>query len=351
MARCGFLFLGVVALLTACSHSARRPSPSPTTMAAPSDGAAEVAKTPLPTAFMAPAAGSPAGSSTTAGAASMGLYDVGQLLVPNGHPVQVSNRTALVVVNAMTGDLFRVPPGARPASPPGVGLNPAYYLSFGTTVRGQGLYIYVSGQGIGPHFAPVDGMTYRAQSDGDVVVSVFDFLNGIKPAVDHTSVINGFGHLLIDANPVPASAAVYYNTGEGLDVSGARRIGTLPSDLMPYVRTTCDRDACSLYGGDNRAPVAGTVECGDTVNLVTDRFRLTFERGWLSPHRATPPPGQCEPGMRVQAGDLVAAPYTPVFVRAYSLDGQPLSIVVAGDGTLYVGNIVPRFTCGPCRGK
>jgi hypothetical protein len=260
----------------------------------------------------------------------------------------------MIVLHVMTGDVFHLPEGVRWGLPPGWGLSrpdqetPAYMLGFTTTISKQPLYVWVASGRSG--YVQVDDRTYRAEADGDTILSVFDRLGDVSPLVDHTSAINRFGHLLIDPNPVSKTAVVEYNTGEGLDVSAARSVGAMPG---LHLRTTCDSNRCSLLVlGDDRAPVTGTVECDATVELVADGFRLAFEPDGIPPGQATPayaPP--CTPQEQVAAGTPIPMPYAPMYARAYSPDGQPLSIVVAGDGTLYVGNIVPKFSCGPCRGR
>jgi hypothetical protein len=57
----------------------------------------------------------------------------------------------------------------------------------------------------------------------------------------------------------------------------------------------------------------------------------------------------CGASRAVQAGEVISDGFTHYIVHAVSIGGEPLSVVVANDGTLYVGPLNVPPLDGPGR--
>lgn len=288
--------------------------------------------------------------------ATAGLEDVGLFIVSTTGPVVVSNRATAAIVHVAPSDVIRFPGGMQWDSGPNYVPNPEYFLAASTTVAGRKLYLSVNGTEV--HFERVDERTFRPRAVGDLLIAARDEDDFYTPGgrvVDHGVAVDAQGHLWLDPARVPASAVINFNTGEQLDVSGAEQVGSLPIPAQGFVLTTCENGTCflSYRGAETLTPVAGALECGATVDVAAATYRLQYQwidTGWLPPSQGTPTPPNCTPKAHIAAGEPVGTKFAHWIVRAVSLSGEPLSVVAAGDGTIYVGRVTPQFTCPPCSG-
>ena len=179
--------------------------------------------------------------------------------------------------------------------------------------------------------------------------------NGGSPAVivwanGRHAEIGADGHLYVEAIPIANDAVVAYDTGERLDVSRATRLG--PLDKAWTLCASPETEPCFVIayvgGGPVLAPLAGVFRCRpDGLDELSGlALRLAFRH--LQAGSADRPCDLTEGAPRdVLAGDALFPSYHTL-VRAFAADGHPVSLVVAGDGTLYAGDIPRRFGC-PCR--
>ena len=178
---------------------------------------------------------------------------------------------------------------------------------------------------------------------------------GISPAVllwagDRHAEIGADGHLYIAAEPAEAGAVIASDTGERLDVSRATKLGPLDS-AWTFCASQGQRNCfvIAYYGkGPVRAPFDGVFNCraDGVAELRSTALRLEFRH--LQPGLNNLP---CEPiggaPHDVRAGDPLF-PSIHTLIWAFDGDGKPVSLVAAGNGTLYAGDIPRRFGC-PCR--
>ena len=164
------------------------------------------------------------------------------------------------------------------------------------------------------------------------------------------------GEVFID--PRPVSREVVYNgiTGERIDVGGLAQAGRLGQASQGGPRTECARVCAvsfSLAPTGLIAPAPGRLRCvagaeqlittpsaAAEIEIDAGAFRLRL-RGNLVFGEA------CEP-REVSAGDAFAVASAGI-VSIYALrpDGSLQSVVAAGDGTLYVGDVQLQLGC-PC---
>ncbi|MEO6044633.1 MAG: helix-turn-helix transcriptional regulator [Tepidiformaceae bacterium] len=180
-------------------------------------------------------------------------------------------------------------------------------------------------------------------------------LSGVPPSViiwadDHHADIGSDGHLYIEANTIAGEAAVAYDTGERLDVSRATKLGPLDSAWTLCVFEGLTPCFVIAYAGKGPvlAPLAGVFRCrADGIDELTGTdFRLEF-RHLSAGHPDLPCEPTGGPPRNVQASDALF-PSFHTLVTAFGADGKPVSLAVAGNGTLYAGDIPRRFGC-PCR--
>jgi hypothetical protein len=178
--------------------------------------------------------------------------------------------------------------------------------------------------------------------------------------------------------PAPASPAgvLVSTTGELLDLSEAKPLGKVAVPLPRSVFNDCvaPAAACQAFVYADAppgspvtflVPVDGTLTCRDdgVLQLEAASFRLFFQQvdrtgkdlfGCYPPaSAASDPKGRAR---EVHTGEVLSqsthyriTAETPGGVVPNSLPGgRPLSVVVAGDRTIYVGDITPKYGC-PCR--
>jgi hypothetical protein len=162
------------------------------------------------------------------------------------------------------------------------------------------------------------------------------------------------GHLLLADHPLPPATVLDSTTGAALDVSAARPFGTIPRTSSTLVQNGCESSGDSappalrcrvLWLRSNRgyvAPVDGTYACtgGRSVEFRGDGVRLAFFlRGEASSRFA------CQP-TEIRAGDTLVPDGEWIIVALDAAD-RALSLVVALDGQVYVGEVRGSVSC-PC---
>lgn len=186
----------------------------------------------------------------------------------------------------------------------------------------------------------------------------------------HTVAVDAEGMVWVSPEPIPIDAVIEEWTGERLDVSRMTPAGRLipvtdPAKWQPFVFmfTSCsDRQACVVSHSPGYpgliAPVGGTLRCLGADELTYDHpgqpigefeldagnFRLRFREAYTS--SANRNKGwQCAT-RDVAAGDMIGT-HSHYIITAANRDGGPLSVVVAEDSSLYVGEVSAVFSC-PC---
>ncbi len=162
------------------------------------------------------------------------------------------------------------------------------------------------------------------------------------------AVVDSSGVLFVSTEPIPTSLAIEQNTGESLDLSRAARVGVMPAMIDRSVQATVCLDApvCYAYGvSDFAAPSDGTIRCSSGGQLEFDP-EASGVRIIIGPSGVARNPGCPAVPLQVRAGDPVVAP-GQYRLTAISVEGLPLSVALAGDGTLYAGDIRPKVGC-PC---
>ncbi|NJD66213.1 MAG: hypothetical protein FIB00_13430 [Chloroflexi bacterium] len=169
----------------------------------------------------------------------------------------------------------------------------------------------------------------------------------------YRSMLTPEGRLLVSREPLGRTTVVDYFTGAALDVGPARPFGILPTAAGGWTFTICNDSgagACIVSwrqsGQGYAVPAPGILSCpgGRELRYASADFTLTFRRAGsvqgtvefacepepLDPGRAFLPDGNW-------------------LISAAKPDGTPVSVTVAGDGTLYIGDVAGVTGC-PCRG-
>ncbi|HLZ68334.1 MAG TPA: hypothetical protein VKV26_00345 [Dehalococcoidia bacterium] len=294
-----------------------------------------------------------------------GLQDVGQFVVSASGPVQAENRAATMVLHLRRGDEIHFPPSMTWGTLPNVGLSAPHWI--GAAVRLSGHLLYLTGEtGFGPGdaaFDRADDRTFRVTMPGEVLFWANE--DGVRneggTLADYPIAVDAAGHLWLGPLPVPPNSVVDYNTGVGLDLGGMKRVGWLPSagNTGAFFFTTCGPATCGYtdrLATTLTSPITGTLTCrsGTNFDLVGDGYRLLFRdtATLIRPRDSTPtatPAAACGQSFAIQAGEPVDDTGAHYFVTAVASDGEPLSVVVAYDGTLYVGHLTAPPLEGPSR--
>lgn len=175
-----------------------------------------------------------------------------------------------------------------------------------------------------------------------------------EAGLTYPSVLTPEGRLLVAREPLPLSSVVDYFTGAEVDTSKARSFGRLPRSVGGWAFTICHDSAapggaCIVSwrksGRGYSVPVAGTLSCpgGRELRFASADATLTFR---LAASVQGTVEFACEPE-GLDAGRAIL-PDGDWFISAMSSSGEPLSVTVAGDGTLYVGAVQGVMGC-PCR--
>jgi hypothetical protein len=155
--------------------------------------------------------------------------------------------------------------------------------------------------------------------------------------------VDSTGELFVSVDPVSQRLAIDGRTGAALNLSHTQRIGSL-SPLTAW--NLCDPGtSCKVRSNAGLfAPFDGVARCSNGSLIEYDDpvsgVRLVFEPGNGESNPACPPSPQA-----LRVGDMLAAGWH--MLRAVDAAGQPLGLAVAGDGSLYAGDIVPTKGC-PC---
>ena len=276
-----------------------------------------------------------------------------------GEPVgEIVNRAALIGVR-LTGEGFLLDSPVTDWT--SVNVNAPYAwglrgragernLSINITVeyvatRFEGTLRYISnatGALIGLSAAP-------GSSGASVLIEVED-----EAGLQYPSFLTPEGRLLVSREPLPADAVLDYFTGAELDVSEARAFGRLPRSVGGWAFTICHDSAapggaCIVSwrksGRGYTVPVPGTLSCpgGRELRFASADATLTFR---LSASVQGTIEFACEPEA-LDTGRAIL-PDGDWLISATSSSGEPLSVTVAGDGTLHVGTVQGVTGC-PCR--
>lgn len=160
------------------------------------------------------------------------------------------------------------------------------------------------------------------------------------------------GTVFVAEEPLPATAIVLRNTGEVLNTASAiwqtdvfgERSGLRFANQCPAVTQHCELsvsdDTIARATHPVPAPLSGMLTCRDDGVLQIDgAFRLQIsvedqdgrDLGGCFPTRVAP----------VTEGDVVLDARF-IHLRAFTLDGDPLSVVSTSAGTILAGPIAPR---------
>ena len=291
-----------------------------------------------------------------------GMQDIGLFVVSASGPVRAENRAATTLLHLNQGDEIHLPTGmAWPQLPNSVaGL---HWLNF--TARVSGHTLAVMGTTSSGHALSLverlDDQTYRVHESADVLfwASEDGVFSESGSLADFPIAIDAAGHLWLAPLPVPPNSVIDEATGVGIDISGMRRIGWLPSAgrTGAYFFTICDPHGCGYtdrLAAPLTAPITGTLTCrvGADFEIIGDGFRLQFRYVDTAgrPRGPTPTPAaDCGRGLAVKAGQEIKDTAAQYFVHAVSADGEPLSVVVSYDGTLYVRSLTVPPLDGPGR--
>lgn len=298
-----------------------------------------------------------------------GMQDVGQFIVSRSGPVRAENRAATTLLHLEVGDEIRFPPGMVWETRPNVGVSGPHWIAASVHVSGHKLYLTGDASGTIAGLASFERIDDRVFSVSASGMALFwaneDGVFGKNGTLaDHPVAVDAAGHLWLDAAPVSPGSVVHYGTGVGLEARGMQVIGKLPSvrdaKSGAFFFTVCDPPTCGFTYRVAQlvAPFAGTIECQGLTefDLVTPNFRLQFRdtdlvrRSW-PPGLPSPTPVRCGASRVVRAGELISDGFTHYVVHAVSGSGEPLSVVVANDGTLYVGPLTVPPLDGPGRAK
>jgi hypothetical protein len=159
------------------------------------------------------------------------------------------------------------------------------------------------------------------------------------------------GNLHISTEPTPASAPVTFDTGELLDTSEMTAIGSVglgnhwtycsPNAWPEYAGHAC---FALIRAGDLVPLQPGNTTCvgGDHKEVrFTGSFGVLQMRGENGTTFPCGPPGGVAPSQPLGYPGLWSA-------VAFAPNGSRLSVAVTHDGTVYVGEVTPKYGC-PCR--
>jgi len=278
------------------------------------------------------------------------MYDAGQLFKGGAVPIvgsggvvaaRVETRESLLVVELERAAVVRYREGTVEWRLRGGGTH--LVILDGQVGSGHVQLVLVAQEGTEFVFGDDDSVAVYSRGNAGPMVAIWvQAPDG--PSYYHTELLAN-GHLYIAEDSVPRNLPVAFDTGELLGLSGATQIGE--THLSEH-RIYCDPEdgaACtSLLRGDFTPSRPGTLTCNDldgTLTFATLDFVLFFQ--W-----STTAVKKCqEPVRRIPAGEPLGYP-DAYEVSARDAHAAPLSVVIARDGTVYLGELTPKYGC-PCR--
>jgi hypothetical protein len=291
------------------------------------------------------------------------MDDLGSFLAVTGRtpgePIgEIVNRAALIGVRLAAEGFVLDSPATDWAS---VNVNAPYAWGLRGRVGERNLRINITAEYVSTRFegtlryisnatGALIGLSAAPGSSGaSVLIEVED-----DAGLQYPSILTPEGRLLVSREPLPAGAVLDYFTGAELDVSAARAFGQLPGSVGGWAFTICHDSgapggACIVSwrksGRGYTVPVPGTLSCpgGRELRFASADATLTFR---LAGSVQGTIEFACEPEA-LDAGRAIL-PDGHWLVSATSSSGEPLSVTVANDGTLYIGDIAGVTGC-PCR--
>jgi len=286
---------------------------------------------------------------------SEALYALGKLLdVPSspGSPVKdISERESMTVVTLSGPGSLVYSAGLADwtpvfGSPPGPNL---FELQAGVGGVRVSLNIYRGNDQTTFQYGAADSVGI-ASSDGSLP-QVIIMASRTTPHGDfqrrHSSV-DSKGNLFISVDPIPDSVALNVQTGEALDTSNTTRVGPVAAPDPPGKTeiTICDARACHVQAyGAIFAPIDGELTCTNGV-LDLRSANLTIEFAMLTANGTPQPCASSSIPATVANGETMLTADT-VSITGRSAAGALMGAAVAGDDSLYIGEIDPKFGC-PC---
>lgn len=269
------------------------------------------------------------------------------ILTPRGEAIAVDQRPAMTVL--------AVPEGTRIRSFD----TRAWSESFAP--NSLDLYGNVDSAWVRLHFVAEDGASLVQMHDGGVAVTrvpghggeLHLFVDGHTNSGEaRTVAADAGGRVQVARTSLPPEAVINWTTGEVLDVSGAVRLGKLSPGwgsthcaLLQFCFADWVPQSAGLpapFIGNVRCAGDGSMRLDDLASGYTVRVQRLGERCGSSEFV---PAGQLP--ATAMAGSPVASAGGIYFLTALESDSKPASIAVAGDGTIYAGDIRPKIGC-PC---
>lgn len=171
----------------------------------------------------------------------------------------------------------------------------------------------------------------------------------------HRAAVASDGSLWVSPEPMPLASVLEHLTGEGLDVSGTVKLGRLHERTgvygLVYVTRCLERQQCEvfIYPSRLQAPISGFLACDDAGNSRIEAeglvLRLRDARYDHLPPDAHREAAPCR-SRAISAGEPLE-PNVYVAVSAFDSTGRQLSVAIAEDGSLHVGEVRPALGC-PC---
>jgi DNA-binding CsgD family transcriptional regulator len=343
------------------------PSPTPTPQRAIEAGPPPPCDTPVPGGFRIVTAEELRGE---------GLVEFGRIIEPLSCPMQVSNRADLAFlwladggeIEAEKAGLHGVSRWEFPSGWVGGGNYGPGNLGFyheGEQFR-VSMWVFDEGQSV---ITQIEGWDIVLQRTGAAGAFASVSLEGESRGRLQVAFASD-GTLFFDPEPLPGSLATNSITGETIDVSRMIALGRFdltpvgyPTD--PWTACSETRGVCSVglpaVGQPIRMPVGGVLTCVPVMSAGIQREGYELDTGEYV-LRFTPAGGYGVPwdgacatmsawrqslSHAIAPGDEVYT-WTYTSIEAFAADGSPVSVVIARDGHLFVGEVRLKVGC-PCR--
>ena len=343
------------------------PSPSPTPQRSIAAGPPPPCDTPLPEGFRIV---------TAEELRAEGLVEFGPLIEPRTCPLQVSNRADLAFlwladggeIEAEKAGLHGVSRWEFRSGWVGGGSYGPGNLGFyheGEQFRAS-LQIFDAGQSV---ITRIEGWDIVLQRTGPSGAFASVSLEGESRGRLRVAFASD-GTLFFDPDPLSVDLATNSVTGEFIDVDGMTLVGWLEFSPVGYPIdpwTVCSETAGICRAGlpavsqPMRMPVGGVLTCVPVMSAGIQREGYELDTGEYV-LRFTPAGGYGVPwdgacatmsawrqslSHAIARGDEVYT-WTYTSIEAFAADGSPVSVVIARDGHLFVGEVRLKVGC-PCR--